>query len=265
LRAEDSPRGLASGRELAQWLARAAGEGAHAPVKAVLLDALGTLLELAPPAPRLRAELATRGAAVSEAQAAAALRVAIAYYRAHHDEAVDRAALDDLRERCTAVLARALPAHAREAPDLRGALLASLRFAPYPEVPEALTTLRAAGLRLVVVSNWDVSLHEALAATGLAPLLHGAISSAEAGAAKPAPAIFERALALAGDVAPAAAVHVGDDVTADVHGARAAGIAPVLILRDGDGDGDGAAAPAGVTVLRDLTGLAELLTTYPHS
>jgi putative hydrolase of the HAD superfamily len=228
-------------------------------LEAVLLDALGTLLELKPPAPRLRAELATRGVAVTEAQATAALGAEIACYRAHHDEAVDLAALAELRDRCTAVLAAALPEHARDVPDLRGALLASLRFAPYPEVPAALTALRSAGLRLVVVSNWDVSLHEALAATGLAALLHGAISSAEAGAAKPAAAIFQRALALAGDITPAAAVHVGDDVTADVHGARAAGIAPVLVQRDG------AAPPAGVPVLRDLTGLAELLTTYPHS
>jgi putative hydrolase of the HAD superfamily len=225
-------------------------------VQAVLLDALGTLLELEPPAPRLRAELAVRGVAISEAEAAAAMRAEIAYYRAHHDEAVDAAALDDLRDRCTAVLAGALPEHARGTPDLRGALTAGLRFRPYPEVVEALGALRAAGCRLVVVSNWDVSLHEVLAQTGLTPLLDGAISSAEAGAAKPAPAIFERALALAGGVAPAAAVHVGDDVGADVVGARAAGIAPVLVVRDG------AASPDGVTTLRDLQALPALLTTY---
>jgi putative hydrolase of the HAD superfamily len=254
--AEDSPGGLASERELAQRLARAPGEGARPPVQAVLLDALGTLLELEPPAPHLRAQLASRGVAVSEAEATVALRAEIAYYRAHHDEAVDAAALDDLRDRCTTVLVGALPEHARGTPDLRGALLASLRFRPYPEVAEALAALRATGLRLVVVSNWDVSLHEALAQTGLTPLLDGAISSAEAGAAKPAPAIFERALALAGGVAPAAAVHVGDDVEADIAGARAAGIAPVLVVRDG------AAGPGGVTTLDDLQALPGLLTTY---
>jgi putative hydrolase of the HAD superfamily len=228
-------------------------------LRAVLLDALGTLLELEPPAPRLRAELGARGVAIAEAEADAALHVEIAYYRAHHDEAVDVAALADLRDRCTAVLAGALPEHARGAPDLRGALLASLRFRPYPEVPGVLAALRAAGLRLVVVSNWDVSLHEALATTGLAPLVDGAISSAEAGAAKPATPVFERALALAGGVEPAAAVHVGDDAAADVAGARAAGIAPVLVLRDG------AAGPDGATILPDLTGLPALLTAYPQA
>ena len=219
--------------------------------RAVLLDALGTLLALEPPAPLLVAELAARGVAISEAEADAALRAEIAYYRAHHDEAVDAAALADLRDRCAAVLQRHLPA---PVPDLRAALLASLRFRAFAEVPGVLRALRAAGLRLVVVSNWDVSLHEALATTGLAPLVDGAISSAEAGAAKPAPAIFARALALAGDgIGPRDVVHVGDDAGADVAGARAAGIAPILIARDG------AAAPPGVPVLADLTGLPGLI------
>jgi putative hydrolase of the HAD superfamily len=229
------------------------------PPRAVLLDALGTLLALESPAPRLRAELAARGVAVSEAEAAGALRQEIAYYRAHHDEARDAGALADLRERCTAVLAGALPerVHGTAIPDLRGALLASLRFAPYPEVPDVLRALRTAGHALVVVSNWDVSLHEALATTGLAPLVDGAISSAEAGAAKPATPVFARALELAGGVAPDDAVHVGDDVAADVAGARAAGIAPVLV----DRDGSRAPAPAldGVAVLPDLRGLPALL------
>jgi putative hydrolase of the HAD superfamily len=221
--------------------------------RAVFLDALGTLLALEPPAPPLVAALAARGVTVTEAQAGAALRAEIAYYRAHHHEAVDAAALADLRDRCAAVLQRHLPA---PVPDLRAALLASLRFRAFDEVPDVLRALRAAGLRLVVVSNWDVSLHEALARTGLAPLVDGAISSAEAGAAKPATAIFARALALAGDgIGPDAVVHVGDDVEADVGGARAAGIAPVLVLRDGDR----ATPPPGVPVLSDLTGLPGLI------
>ena len=99
----------------------------------------------------------------------------------------------------------------------------------------ALRRLRAAGLRLVVVSNWDASLHERLAETGLAGLVDGAIASAEAGSAKPDPAIFARALALA-RVPAEAAWHVGDSVEADVEGARAAGLRPVLISRHGGGD-----------------------------
>jgi putative hydrolase of the HAD superfamily len=202
------------------------------PPRAVLLDALGTLLELPDPRPALVAGLAERGAAVGEAEAGAALAAEIAFYRAHHDEAGDPAALADLRARCTEVLRAALPARARAAPDLQGALLGALRFRPFPEVPAALRALRAGGARLVVLSNWDVSLHEALAATGLAPLVDGAVSSAEAGAAKPDPRAFAAALAVAG-VAAGDAVHAGDSVEHDVAGARAAGVRPVLVARDG--------------------------------
>lgn len=215
---------------------------------AVLLDALGTLLELEPPAPLLVAELARRGVAVAEAEAGAALRAEIAYYRKNHDVAGDRDGLARLRAACTEVLREALPARARGVPDLQGALLAALRFRPYPEVPATLRALRAGGARLVVVSNWDVSLHDALAATGLAPLVDGAVSSAEAGAAKPDPLIFRRALALAG-ARPEEAVHVGDSVEHDVAGARAAGVEPVLVVRGG---GD---APGGVRAIRSLSSL----------
>ena len=65
-------------------------------------------------------------------------------------------------------------------------------------MPGTLRELRRRGIRLVVVSNWDVSLHERLAETGLAPLLDGAVASAELGAAKPDPAIFARGLEIAG-------------------------------------------------------------------
>ena len=218
--------------------------------RAVLLDALGTLLDLEPPAPRLVAELRARRAEVSEREAGAAIAAEIAYYRAHLDEARDAAGLADLRARCTEVLRGALPPAARDVPDLGAALLASLRFRPYPEVPDALRRLRAAGLRLVVVSNWDVSLHEVLAATGLDAHVDGAVSSAETGASKPDPAIFRAGLDVA-RAAPGEALHAGDSLDADVLGARAAGIDAVLVARDGS-------APAGVRAVASLAELPEL-------
>ncbi|HVL31353.1 MAG TPA: HAD-IA family hydrolase [Solirubrobacteraceae bacterium] len=226
--------------------------------RVVTLDALGTLVSLTPPAPLLVAELRARGVAVGERQATSAIAEEIAFYRAHHAAAGDAATLADLRARCTAVLRRALlsagaDVGALPAEELQDALLRSLRFAPYEEVPAALRALRHAGRRLVVVSNWDVSLHEMLDATGLRELVDAAISSAEAGAAKPAPAIFERALALAG-AAAAGAVHVGDSLQHDVAGARAAGLRPVLVARAGRPPG----VPADVTVVASLAELAQL-------
>jgi putative hydrolase of the HAD superfamily len=235
-------------------------------VALVTLDALGTLVELLPPAPALVAELRARGVEVSERQAAAALAEEIAYYRAHHDTASDAASLALLRARCGAVLGEAL-ARAGACVDLPAAqlldaLLAALRFRAYPEVAGALRALRDAGHRLVVVSNWDVSLHDALRSTGLAPLLHGAISSAEAGSAKPDPRIFARALELAGGGDAQAALHAGDSLEHDVAGAWAAGLRPVLVARDGR-PGAGAGVPEGVAVIGSLTELAKLAEEGP--
>jgi putative hydrolase of the HAD superfamily len=209
--------------------------GVAQPTRAVLLDALGTLLTFEPPAPHLRAALRDRGHDVSEAAAKQAIRDEIAYYRAHINEGGDVAGLADLRRRSAEAMRGALPG----VPDdtLLDALLESLRFFAYPDVAPALAALRAAGVRIVVVSNWDASLHERLHETGLAPLIDGALASAEVGAAKPERAIFAAALELAGSV-PEDAWHVGDSPEADVAGARAAGLRPVLISRDGRVDAD---------------------------
>jgi putative hydrolase of the HAD superfamily len=217
---------------------------------AITIDALGTLLELLPPAPRLRAGLRERfGLEVSEAQAAQAMRAEIGFYRANLHRGRDQEGLDALRRRCAEVLRDALAAPRLDLDAVTEVLLAAIRFEPYPDTVPALRELRAAGLRLVAASNWDVSLHEQLERTGLRPLLDGAVSSAEAGAAKPDPAILVRALAIAG-AEPGHAWHVGDDLEADVGAARAAGVQPVLIDREGV-----AGAPPGV--LR-IASLAEL-------
>lgn len=226
---------------------------ARAPVRAVLLDGMGTLLTLDRPVERLRRELRDRaGLAVSETATRDALAAEIAYYRRHHDEGRDRGSLAGLRRRCAAVLRDALPGGDGVAlEDATAALLAALRFRAFRDAVPALRTLRARGIRLVVVSNWDVSLRAALDQAGLGPLLHGAISSAELGVAKPDPALFRHALTLAG-VPAADALHVGDTPELDVVGARAAGIEVVLLLRDGG------RPPAGVRAIRSLAELATL-------
>ncbi len=218
----------------------------------MLLDAMGTLLRFEDPVPRLRDALRERcGADVGHAAARAAIRAEIAYYRAHLHEGRDAASLADLRARAAEAMRPALGAPlAGAAPGtLTAALLDAIAFSAFPDAPPALRALRAHGCALVVVSNWDVSLHERLAETGLAALVDGAVASAELGAAKPDPAIFARALELAG-VGAADAWHAGDDVGADVEGALAAGIRPVLVHRDGD--------PPDLPGVPVLTGLDEL-------
>jgi putative hydrolase of the HAD superfamily len=218
------------------------------PTRAVLLDALGTLLTFDPPAPHLRAALREQGVEVSDEVAAAAIKAEIAYYRAHLHEGRDTAALADLRRRCAAAMEPVLGFD----PGVE-TLLAALRFRAYPDVAPALRELRDDGLRLVVVSNWDASLHERLEETGLASLIDGAIASAELGHAKPDGAIFAHALELAGAPA-AAALHAGDSPDADVEGALAAGLRAVLVARDG-----APVAPARVPVISSLAELPALV------
>jgi putative hydrolase of the HAD superfamily len=220
---------------------------------AILLDALGTLVALEPPAPRLRAELAERfGLEVSEEEAARAIAAEIAYYRSHLDEGRDAAGLESLRRRCADVLRSALPGEGTrlEVDKVVEALLAALHFTAFGDVRPALQSARERGQRLVVVSNWDVSLVGVLRGLELEPLLDAIVTSAGAGARKPSPAIFEQALGLAG-VAAADAIHVGDAPDEDVAGARAAGVEPVLIRR-----GDGPPVPG----VRTISSLAELAT-----
>jgi putative hydrolase of the HAD superfamily len=203
------------------------------PTQAILLDSLGTLVELEPPAPRLREELRQRGFEVSEERAAAAFAAEIAYYVEHHLEGRDASSLAELRDRCAAVIAESLAIPELAPADARDALVASIRFRPFPDVAPALAELRGLGLRLVVVSNWDCSLREVLDGAGLLPLVDDVVTSAEAGAAKPDPAPFRAGLEAAA-VSAAEAVHVGDSPENDVAGAAAAGIRALLLDRGGE-------------------------------
>jgi putative hydrolase of the HAD superfamily len=179
-----------------------------------------------PPAPLLRAGLRERGIEVTPQAAEAAILDEIAYYRAHLHEGRDPASLAELRRRSAEAMRPAL----RVDGDLTEPLLASLRFHAYPDVAPVLLTLRSRGLVIVVVSNWDHSLHERLAETGLSALVDAAVASAELGHAKPERAIFEHALELAG-ARPDEALHAGDSPEEDVGGALAAGLRAVLVAR----------------------------------
>ena len=221
------------------------------PVRAVLLDALGTLVELQPPAPRLRRLLRESGFDVSEEEAGAGFLAEIAYYLDHHLEGSDPERLERLRDRCAEEMRRALGIDGLDHATARRAMLGSLEFTAYPDVLPALGELRERGVALVVASNWDCSLPSWLAPTGILDLVDGVVTSAEVGEAKPSPRVFERALAVA-RVSPAEALHVGDKVDNDVQGAAAAGVRAVLLQREGD-------PPAGVETIRSLPELLALL------
>jgi putative hydrolase of the HAD superfamily len=96
------------------------------------------------------------------------------------------------------------------------------------DVPDTLSSLRARGKRLAVVSNANGTMPAKLAAAGLAPFFDAIIDSAIVGVEKPDPRVFAIALGAIG-VQASRALFVGDLVHIDVHGARNAGLEPVLI------------------------------------
>jgi putative hydrolase of the HAD superfamily len=106
------------------------------------------------------------------------------------------------------------------------------RWRAYNDVLPAIMRLKERGHLIGVISNWDGRLSTLLDGLGIAEMLDTIVSSAEVGLHKPDPRIFELACERVG-VAPHEAVHVGDHHYADVLGASAVGMTPVLIDRQG--------------------------------
>jgi FMN phosphatase YigB (HAD superfamily) len=200
------------------------GEVAHGcnPMRAVNLDAVtidafGTLVGLDDPLPALRASLAERGVDRDLEEVRRGFEAEVAHYVPRSHEGRDEATLALLRRDCAEVFLAA--AGAAELDPDTFPFVAAIRFHLLPGARDACTTLLGAGLRVAVVSNWDVGLRAYLEELGLdLPVF----TSAQAGAPKPAPAAFALALAHLG-VEPARATHIGDSA-ADRDGAAAAGM-----------------------------------------
>lgn len=189
---------------------------------AVTVDAMGTVVELDDPAPRLQRALAERGVERGLEEVAAAFHAEVVYYLPRTLEGRDEQSLADLGRRCTGVfLEHAAPE--LDPAEFAPAFLASIVFEPVPGASAALARLRQAGLALACISNWDISLAGHLERAGLAGSFDEIVSSAEAGVAKPDAAVFLVALDRLG-VPPERALHIGDG-DSDESGAAAAGMA----------------------------------------
>jgi len=102
-------------------------------------------------------------------------------------------------------------------------------FELYDDVPDGLAALRAAGLRIGLVSNSARDVHEFARHHRLD--VDAGISSFHHGRTKPHASIFRAVLDLLG-VAPAESVMVGDTIADDVDGARALGMRAILLDRE---------------------------------
>ena len=120
----------------------------------------------------------------------------------------------------------------------------------FPDVRPALTSLKKR-FRLVAVTNGNANLEK----IGIHEFFDGFVSARTAGAAKPAPSIFQAAV-LEGGAPAENTLHVGDHPSMDIHGARTAGLRAVWINRNGeDWPQDLARPDAVVSNLRELDDL----------
>lgn len=175
----------------------------------VTLDAYGTLLTLVDPMPDLLALLPGYETHAIEH----AFHAEVAYYRGSVGEGRDAATLARLRESCVGVFNEALGS-SLSVEEYVGAL----RFDVLPGTVGALERLRALGLTLAVVGNWDFSLHERLADAGLTCFFATVVHAA----GKPDPGGILQALESIG-VSRERALHIGDG-DSDEKAARAAGV-----------------------------------------
>jgi putative hydrolase of the HAD superfamily len=107
---------------------------------------------------------------------------------------------------------------------------------PIPDSMTALTALDEAGVPMGVVSNASGQIEEVLlrsrlchAGPGDHTSMRVIIDSHVVGVAKPDPRIFDHALAYFSEFERSRIAYVGDSVTMDVGGARAAGLLPILL------------------------------------
>jgi len=158
--------------------------------------------------------------------------------------------------------------------DLAGLPLEHLRAAmvlpldevstPVPGAFDAVRWCHGRGLRVVLVTNTlsrgDAEVVEDWRRFGISHLICGVVSSHSVGWRKPHAAIFERALALA-DCRAEDAFMVGDNLAADVGGAKRLGLRAVWRRRPGAAfdDYDG---PPPDAIVDDLTSLPAVVTPW---
>jgi putative hydrolase of the HAD superfamily len=210
-------------------------------IEAVFFDVGGTLVEVSPSVGHVYAEACARlGASVAPRDVQRAFDHAWVALSAEVPAGRDRYRLFDGGEsawwRRISELAfdrcGVAPEHRPSVDDLRAWFARAEAWRVYPEVAGVLADLRAGGVRLGVISNWDSRLPALLRTLDLDGLFEAVVYSAEAGYEKPHPAIFEAGLRMLG-VAAERAAHIGDRYEEDYAGATGAGLRAVLLQRDG--------------------------------
>ncbi|MBI3953467.1 MAG: HAD-IA family hydrolase [Chloroflexi bacterium] len=206
--------------------------------RAVLLDFYNTLVHFDPPRERIQREVGARyGLALEEAALRRAYAAADDFWNSQNIASpASRRSPEEQRH----FFARYQQLILKEAGapvslELAGHIFDEVRRYPsqwvsFDDVAPALEALRRRGCALGLVSNVQRDLTALLERLGIAPHLDFVVTSAEAGLEKPHPPIFRLALQKA-QVEASQALHVGDQYSSDVLGARGVGIRPLLLDR----------------------------------
>jgi putative hydrolase of the HAD superfamily len=125
----------------------------------------------------------------------------------------------------------------------------------FPETASTLTGLKASGVEMGIISNFDSRLFGVMRGLGIADMFDTVTISSLAQAAKPAPKIFRLAVDKHA-VDPDEALHVGDSLRDDVEGAVKAGLHAVLLDRQGTSQSSGVQT---ITSLEELIPLIDRL------
>ena len=234
-------------------------------ITAVLFDLDGTLRHNLPPYNQALLDYAVQlGTADSPERRRGVLRWVHAYWAQSADMLQDQATYGGLSEEfwnyytgltllrfgCPETQAQAL------APPVSQFM--QNQYQPVDHVPaevwETLTMLKDAGFAMGVASNRSRPYSEQMTALGLAPFFQFTLAAGEISSWKPEPGIFHHALGLL-NVQPEQTIYVGDNYYADIIGAAAAGLRPVLL------DPEGLFPEAACPVISSLGELVGLLST----
>jgi putative hydrolase of the HAD superfamily len=228
------------------------------PIRAVLFDAVGTLIYPSPAVRAVYAAVSRRlGGTLSEDEAEFRFRAAFA--QQEERDAADGNRTDEARERerwrqIVAEVFADQPEPEEAFDELWDHFARSEAWACFPDVGPCLTALAERGLTVGVASNFDARLRSVVA--GLDPLrtLTVSVISSEVGWRKPAPEFFAAACRLL-KLSPAQVLLVGDDWGNDYLGGRQAGVSVALLARK--------RPPAGVPVFRTLDDIPALPVLNP--
>lgn len=200
-------------------------------IDTIVFDCGDTLLALDPPREVIcRDALAELGIEAGLADVALAYRMVDFGYKQRSSELRTEEDRVDFYHEFNRRLCHALGIESRYG-EVHEALTAAFsrrrRWTPVPGTEDALERL-AGRFSLYVLANWADTLDELLVKTGLRRHFDGVYASAELGAEKPDPRIFD-AFARRSGRTPERCLYVGNEYTADVVGSRARGFTPLLL------------------------------------